>query len=1055
MYMKNAFKRVLAVIISVGLINVLPFAVQAEETETFKNVALGKTTSSTGRYAPNFDDKYAVDGNVNTSWASGEQEPENKYVRKEGENSTIIVDLEENHMISEIYVRTRRDMDQTYTRRNWLVYVSDTADFKNQKLVGEKKLSGLFKEDLEIKFKSLQKMRYIKVTCSTPTDAVVISEIEAYGYAIGSDETGFANYSDMEASEASYLLSQLGIIPQATQFNPLMLVTRAEAAANMLKLLNFNTYSDKKYFNDVSEEDEYFKEIASCCELGIVMQADDFRPKEFVTRQEYLTMVLRMLGYNRAFRPELGVTNVELAANRLGLSKNTDFSGGEYVNKENAMWIMYNALMCEQLEIPIMQDVTKKTLLESSYKIELKRGVVTANNETSLDAVQTNKKSYIEVDKVPYEDESELIYKYLGRSIKFAVDVNDEKKIKFAFVDFNADDVKIINSSDIREVTKNSVTFYKENGETSSVNISGSKVLKNNAAFTDYINETEYFKRPDGYLELIDNDSDGIYDVVNIMGPTVIEVENVSMGDGLKIVDKSGNVYDFSKCDHISITRNGRSSTEKSILTSNFLLLYISPANINTSIEDVSSAFSGKITKVGEDTVKIDDKEYTLSDYFKSNSDYVKRLVAGTTETFYYSENTIYAMGNKTLQSEKINIGFVLRTKYDRHNSRVELRVYVSDGVFYDLYLNKSIVVDGTKWSIEKLEQDYKYFNKKFMLFKVTDNGRITWADTETMSTTEDENSVRAISHASGEEWRATSDGIWSSYSMIASAKKTMPVFQIPWDGNDYDISIKGEEYYGVSEFTKTYTYNGMPISSNVVFYRTDDTEYAGFAYAPKTVPTNIGEYSSSNDANAPIVILSNMGTCLNEDGYVMRQLIGVNVSDGKEKGYILPDELKYAIKAPEIINDGLTALYNTTDNTIKRGVSIPNDYLVDINRLKRGDILRAQVYGNYIIGLELMEENNGADKKIYCGGNGLGGIWSGVLTMNVEIEDIADGRIKYNNGKGSAYKEYEEFQGCFIVNERIIDKVKSAEIPQYFSRGDNVFMLFKNGKAVSLVKWD
>lgn len=1055
MYMKNAFKRVLAVIISVGLINVLPFAVQAEETETFKNVALGKTTSSTGRYAPNFDDKYAVDGNVNTSWASGKQEPENKYVCQEGENATIVVDLEENHMISEIYVRTRRDMDQSYTRRNWLVYASDTADFKNQKLVGEKKLSGLFKEDLEIKFKSLQKMRYIKVTCSTPKDSVVISEIEAYGYAIGSDETGFANYSDMEASEASYLLSQLGIIPQATQFNPLMLVTRAEAAANMLKLLNFNTYSDKKYFNDVSEEDEYFKEIASCCELGIVMQADDFRPKEFVTRQEYLTMVLRMLGYNRAFRPELGVTNVELAANRLGLSKNTDFSGGEYVNKENAMWIMYNALMCEQLEIPIMQDVTKKTLLESSYKIELKRGVVTANNETSLDAVQTNKKSYIEVDKVPYEDESELIYKYLGRSIKFAVDVNDEKKIKFAFVDFNADDVKIINSSDIREVTKNSVTFYKENGETSSVNISGSKVLKNNAAFTNYRNETEYFKRPNGYLELTDNNRDGKYDVVNIMEPTIVEVENVSVGDGLKVVDKSGNVYDFSKCDHISITRNGRSSTEKSILTSNFLLLYISPANINTSIEDVSSAFSGKITKVGEDTVKIDDKEYTLSDYFKSNSDYVKRLVAGTTETFYYSENTIYAMGKKTLQSEKINIGFVLRTKYDRHNSRVELRVYVSDGVFYDLYLNKSIVVDGTKWSIEKLEQDYKYFNKKFMLFKVTDDGRITWVDTETMGAGESESYISSIAHTSKEEWRATSDGVWAKYKMIVPVKNTMPVFMIPWADNTYDTSSGSEGYYDVSEFSKLYNYNGKPISSNVTFYKADDTEFASFACAPKTVPTNIGKYSSSNDANAPIVILSSMGIGISGDEDIMRQITCVDISTGTETEYFLPNDLQYAIKAPEIINDGLSTLYNKSDNTIKRSVTIPDEYLVDFDDLKRGDILRVQSYGNSIIGFEVMEQSRGVDEKIYCGSNGLGGIWSGILTMNAEIEDISDGRLKYNIGEGPAWKDYGEFVNCFVVGDRAIEKVKTGEVAQYFKSGDKVFMLFKNGKAVSLVKWD
>ena len=1053
--MKNILKRAWAIVLAAGIVSSVQFAVRAEETETFKNVALGKTTSSTGIYAPNFADKYAVDGDVNTSWASGQQEPENKYVCQEGENATIVVDLEENHMISEIYVRTRRDMDQSYTRRNWLVYASDTADFKNQKLVGEKKLSGVFKEDLEIRFQSLQKMRYIKVTCSTPKDGIVISEIEAYGYAIGNEETGFANYSDMEASRASYLLSQLGIIPQATTFNPLMLVTRAEAAADMLKLLNFKADSGKKYFTDVSENDEYFNEISSCCELGIIMQSDSFRPNDFVTRIEYLTMALRTIGYNHAFRPELGELNVERSAERLDLYKNTDFSGGEYVNKENAMWIMYNTLMCEPLKFQPEQNSNSKTLLEYSYKIKLKNGIVTANNESNLDAVQAKKKSYIEVDNVPYEDESGIIYKYLGKNIKFAVDSSDETNIKFAFVDFERNNVKIINGNDIKNVTKSVVTFYTENGRTRSVNISGAKILKNNAAFTNYRNETEYFKRPNGYLELTDNNRDGKYDVVNIMEPTIIEVENVSVGDGLKVVDKSGNDYDFSKCDHISITMDGRSSTEKGMTSANFLLMYISPENINVSIDSISSTISGKITGVGEDSVSIDGKEYTLADYFKNDSGFVKRLIVGCEETFYYSGNVIYALSEKTFQSENINIGFVLRAGYDQYKQQVELRVYTSDGIFRDLYLNRSVMIDGTKWSLDEILQDYKYFNKKFMLFKMTGDGRITWVDTETMGAGESASYMSSIAHTSNDEWRATSDGVWAKYKMIVPVKNTMPVFMIPWADNTYDTSSGSEGYYDVSEFSKLYNYNGKPISSNVTFYKADDTEFASFACAPKTVPTNIGKYSSSNDANTPIVILSSMGIGISGDEDILRQITCVDISTGTETEYFLPNDLQYAIKAPEIINDGLSTLYNKSDNTIKRSVTIPDEYLVDFDDLKRGDILRVQSYGNSIIGFEVMEQSRGVDEKIYCGSNGLGGIWSGILTMNAEIEDISDGRLKYNNGEGPAWKDYGEFVNCFVVGDRAIEKVKTAEVAQHFKSEDKVFMLFKNGKAVSLVKWD
>ena len=127
----------------------------------------------------------------------------------------------------------------------------------------------------------------------------------------------------------------------------------------------------------------------------------------------------------------------------------------------------------------------------------------------------------------------------------------------------------------------------------------------------------------------------------------------------------------------------------------------------------------------------------------------------------------------------------------------------------------------------------------------------------------------------------------------------------------------------------------------------------------------------------------------------------------------------------------------------------------MDFDDLKRGDILRVQSYGNSIIGFEVMEQSRGVDEKIYCGSNGLGGIWSGILTMNAEIEDISDGRLKYNIGEGPAWKDYGEFVNCFVVGDRAIEKVKTGEVAQYFKSGDKVFMLFKNGKAVSLVKWD
>lgn len=1049
MKMKKFLKRVLsAVIIAASL----PVGSIYAADPGLENVALNKTVYSSGNFSAAWYDVYAVDGDLNKGYASSNNIPADRPLQlSEGEESGIMIDLEEVCLVSEIDVRTRRDMDQPYSRRGWKVYVADNIEFNNAELVGTKMIAGAFGEDLEIKFSTAKRIRYIKVVSSA---GMVISEIEAWGIALG-DGTGFADYSDMEATNASYLLSYLGIIKNSSVYEPLKLVTRKEAAEYMLKLKNDNSESDKVYFQDVPAEHNYAKIIGACCESGIITQAENFRPDDFVSEYEFLVMVLRILGYNNALGVDFrNPMSVKQKAYDLKLLKNTNFQTSEYVNRENAMWIMYNALNTGVWAASVngsqFEYKEREYLLEKAFNLILKKGVITANNETSLIDAAAKADDYIAVDNTDYQDESGILYRNIGERVVYFVDKDDESVIKFGFADFERNTVTTLYCDDLTDVDKNYIS-YDSNGVTKRYKLDEAKILKNHAAYTDYRMETTYFDVPDGYLELTDNDGDGAYEVIDILEPTVIEVERISFSDGMNIIAKGGKRYTFDEYDNLDITINGRRASEKNFANSKIVLLYAANGRKNIYADGYASSVTGTVESKKDDTVRIDGEEFLLSDYFTTEKNPDSALILGETVTAYYIGNKIYSTDKNALNNAE-TIGFILKARPDENEETFNFRIYTVNGAFVDLTIRSKVKVDGISWDFARISENRDYFEKKFAKFKANAQNELTWIDTENYtSANEPKSDMKKIEEVTS-ACRKNVDGIWSGFTMAAAVKEDAPMFMIPMTNGQYETDREYEMYYSISRFSRVYTYNGQTIDKYSSFYNKDSEGYATFGVAAKNVPIISGSYVPCSKADSPIFVYSSMAQGLNDDDETVGIISGYDITTGNSVSYTMPSGMIYAVNTPQIVADKASGLYSTSSYMAQRDVDIPDKYLYPVDSLKPGSVLRAETDGQQIIGLDLLSDGDWEQTLNYTCLNGLDSIYSGYLIMNITLEKIADNVLTYNTGYGSAVKNYNEFQTMIVVEGKNVSRVSKTELPRYFGHGKNAFVLFKAGRAVGIV---
>lgn len=449
-----------------------------------------------------------------------------------------------------------------------------------------------------------------------------------------------------ESEEIISELKTLGVIGEATNISDSETLTRGKFISLALGLMNRGTKAEN--------EEAYAEDASLAAAYGIISNSGGgFRLYDNLKYDEAVKILVNVLGFGDIAEHMGGYPDgyIRMAA-RLKLTGVKAKSENENVTGRLCLELFENAL---DIDINQSEKITSggtveykqyenETLLTEYFDIYRTEGVLDANRYTDLHSaapdlsegdIRIDGKAYISA--VPDTD----ALNYLGYNVKvyYRQVKGGDKRIILMRPKNN--DVITVKAEDFVSADKNVLRGSAENGKQRDFNIRNSVCIINGKLAS--VTELTELSAP-GFIYAIDNNRDGIYDVLQVRKFSTYVVENVS-ADIKKINDKiSGKTVSFddegSKTDTFYF-RDFEQTEESGIGKGDVLtvceskgegrrvrLIYISAGKAE-----------GFINAVEEDKITVEDEVYTV---IAGNANTFK---VGASGTFYVDAfgNIVYA----------------------------------------------------------------------------------------------------------------------------------------------------------------------------------------------------------------------------------------------------------------------------------------------------------------------------------------------------------------------------------------------------------------------------
>lgn len=309
--------------------------------------------------------------------------------------------------------------------------------------------------------------------------------------ALGTSAKSFDDVpSDYKYAEQINIISDIGVTKGTgdTEYSPEAKVTREQMALLLYRLMVGNENSGRVNttpFTDLTD-DTYFGAISWAYANGYILGTSDttFSPREGITLQDAMTMLVRVLGHETAGMAKGYPWTYINTAVKLDLDIELDgISYTKNLTRGECAAILYNALTAEYI-IP-KTSINGSTLFETTTIIEkifgytLKEATIAATNDfASGNASVVVKDGYVTLS---YEDEGEKFITVRYADLGLDGDANDNlgKRVKVVYSLDASKNVKVLGATEIsREIIKNdgiSVYENKDNGKFEYVEIDGTR----------------------------------------------------------------------------------------------------------------------------------------------------------------------------------------------------------------------------------------------------------------------------------------------------------------------------------------------------------------------------------------------------------------------------------------------------------------------------------------------------------------------------------------------------------------------------------------------------
>lgn len=468
-------------------------------------------------------------------------------------------------------------------------------------------------------------------------------------------------------------------------------VLRGEFTKILVKFLGKNDILAQrvtlKPYSDVALNYAYIREIKLLKDLKVFASGDRmrFRPEAAITVLEAADMIDAALGYGKY-------------GNRTYSAKGDILKGINKSYSAPAVLDDIYALLDNSLHVEIFDKALydmkieheKETVLERFYGYEQKRGVLTANSNTSLTtATDSVAKGYVTIEDATFKIADEKYSLFLGYTVDYYLD--EESGVIIYMEPYKRNYMIEIDAQDVIDSSNTEISYLNEKEKEEKLKFNNIDVIYNEKAYSGFGLLESILPEDNATLKLLDRDDDEYFDVLFITEYKDYLVGQVDSDFGY-IYEKNTNVkIDLTNNFDVKIYReDGQRITLQAVKSGEVISIKESKnkeGKVQKLVYVNSEPIVGTVKRISDDEILLDDQTYLCTD------EVISKVSVGESGEFFMGKfgklvkfvginDADYKLGVACGFSEK---GFAVRMK-----------IFTQDGEFLEAAVSEKVWIDKT-----------------------------------------------------------------------------------------------------------------------------------------------------------------------------------------------------------------------------------------------------------------------------------------------------------------------------------------------------------------------
>lgn len=745
--------------------------------------------------------------------------------------------------------------------------------------------------------------------------------------------------------------------------------------------------------------------------VGMVEPGEEYKKSGAVSVDIAVEYAVKLLGYNEDILPDI---NYKSIGSSQKLLKGVDVSTA--LKPADMIVLLYNLLEAEPLLVGQLSKVdntyytsNKQTLLSVYRDIYTYKDIVVADENTSIYSSQGVGSDRVRIGDYTFEIACDYDESLLGCFVNAYIKDDGDIDATVIFIDEaqNRNERLVVWDNDLLSVNQNYtiVEYESDTNKVRKIKLGAHpKVIINGVFYGDY---TRADLMPEsGYVEFIDNNSDGLYDILIVKSYQTMVVDSINIDQ--KVIK---NKFEFANALNTldlepdgyyveySVSKDEKEIKLSDIAVGDVLSVAMSKAQGDRKCEILVSSdkkeFSVGSVEMSEGEISDGDNIYTLSEDYVSHLNFRnERIKLGNVYEFRFDPFGRVAYSKIVSQDEYV---MFFRFYEDETEDGGFVRYLDTDGEWRDARLANRVSIDNVGDKAAVMMPSLSAMDPQVVKIKLNSDGEVRYITTATQMT---------LDQAKNEEDGFTKipetsyvyRPICASFSNIIYLADGAKLFVMPDNVAD---KYNKEKYYVIDA-------SGYFVEDafNIVAYDIDR-----FGYTKLLTVKGGNESKRMSDS---LFVITDIKTAIDMEGEVRMQLKGCG------GGY---KDISFLAKEISVLTG-----------------------------LKKGDVINFMLDKTGMIN-KVSSPLSRLDDSFTKSNSGSGDEYYAKRYINAEVAEVdyEMGRIILDYGTGEITFPYKSSVNCMEYNR----KTKDCELTTYDSvvKGDKVMVMTKHYGIVEVIR--